>query len=65
MLTLSLVPDGELIPFTSFFAHEKVSIPISSKMTFHDTIFGLRPLKTIESSWINYYFTDNEGECTD
>jgi hypothetical protein len=57
-----LVPDGDVIPFTSFFQNEKVSIPISTRLIFHDTTFGTTPLKTVETKWLNYYFADSEGK---
>ncbi|TLD23504.1 hypothetical protein E2P81_ATG08848 [Venturia nashicola] len=53
------LPDLEdVIPFSSFFQEEKISITMSSTLTFHGIAYGSPPLKTTTSKWVNYIFED-------
>jgi hypothetical protein len=59
------VEDGQdIIPYTSFFQNEKVSLTFPTRLTFHDVAFGTTPLKVVNTSWLNYYFVDEECEHT-
>jgi hypothetical protein len=52
---------AEIIPFTSYFQANKVSITVPTEVTYHSTIAGAKPIKTIKTTWVNYYFEDEDG----
>jgi hypothetical protein len=51
----------EIIPFTSYFQPNKVSLTIPTVVVHHPIIPGMRPLKSIETRWVNYYFATEAG----
>lgn len=56
------MPDLEnIIPFSSFFQEEKISITLPSTLTYHDLAYGSPPLRTATSKWVNYVFEDEYG----
>jgi len=53
------VADGaEIIPFSSYFNPEKISITVPAVLKFHDVAFGAASLQEAKTSWINYIFED-------
>jgi hypothetical protein len=56
------VPDQEnVIPFSSFFQEEKISITQPSTLVYHDLAYGSPPLRNATSKWVNYVFEDEYG----
>lgn len=56
--------DGEMyVPYSYYFAPEKVSVTVPCELKFHDVKYGQRVLKTAKTTWINYVFESNHGEC--
>jgi len=59
------LPDGKnIIPFASYFEDEKISITFPTELVFHDISYGSEPLRSIQSSWINYVFEDSIAATT-
>ena len=52
---------AEIIPFTSYFHANKVAITVPTELTHHSTIAGAKPIKTSKTTWVNYYFEDDDG----
>jgi hypothetical protein len=52
---------AEIIPFTSYFQSNKVAITVPTEVTYHRAITGSKPLKSVRTTWVNYYFKDEEG----
>jgi hypothetical protein len=63
MANTTSVPDlEEIIPFSSYFQEEKISVTLPSDLTFHDIAYGSPPLRTANSKWVNYVFEDEYGK---
>ncbi|KAF2419008.1 hypothetical protein EJ08DRAFT_574105, partial [Tothia fuscella] len=53
------LPDEDhIIPFTSYFQDEKISITFPTEILFHDVVHGTPPLKSAKTSWVNYVLED-------
>lgn len=50
--------DDDVIPFMSYFAPEKVAVTVPTHLLFHDVMFGLPPVQTARTTWVNYIFED-------
>ncbi|KAF9631322.1 hypothetical protein BFW01_g2184 [Lasiodiplodia theobromae] len=51
--------DGvEIIPHASYFAPEKISLPLVAELKFHDKVYGGKPIKVEKTTWANYVFED-------
>ncbi|KAK3079180.1 hypothetical protein LTS18_005542, partial [Coniosporium uncinatum] len=57
-LQQKLADGAEIIPFSSYFNPEKISITVPAVLKFHDVTFGAASLKEAKTSWINYIFED-------
>lgn len=43
--------------------NEKISLRVPTELRFHDLTLDSKPLSVAKTSWVNYCFDDERGEC--
>ncbi|KAI8940762.1 hypothetical protein NX059_002027 [Plenodomus lindquistii] len=60
-MELRMADDQMYIPYSSYFSLSKVSITVPCKLKFHDVKLGNQPIKTAQTTWINYVFQNADA----
>lgn len=61
MVSFKVLPGQTIIPYTVWGGTNKVAIRVKSFLEFHNTVYGAPPIKTADSSWVNYILENEAG----